>query len=323
MNYVFSIKGGIGKHIAFTSFIRWVNEKYPKSKITVVSAYPEVFEHNPRIWRNLPMHQAYLFEDYIKGRDFRDGEVYQQYEVYRDKDKKHICEMWPKAYGFKGYDKDFKLEIFLTEGEKMDGMFYCEQNKPLITFQAYGGLPPGAQPNRMKVDSTGRDIPFPIALRIVQILNARGFKVLQLRGPTERPIPGTLQLQLQFRNLLPIIRSAVAHVGIDSSFMHAAAAFEKPQLIFWGQTHKDNFGYPYEGFVSQWREKGMHCRPHVGMPDNRGLYQYESENKGFEMDYTPEEIDKIVNNFIETLKPKVNKEACANNCNGGENVKTE
>lgn len=302
MNYVFDIKGGIGKHIAFTSFIRWFNEKYPKRKITVVSAYPEIFEHNPRIFRNLPMNQGYLFEDYIKGRDYRQGEPYQEYEFYREKNKKHICELWPKAYGFRSYDKEFHNEIFLTEGENMDGHMYCEQNKPLITFQPLGGLPPGAQPNRMKVDSTGRDIPLPIAMKIVQILNMKGFKVLQLRGPTERPLPGTLQLQLPFRNLLPIIKNAVGHIGIDSSFMHATAVWDKPQLIFWGQTHKDNFAYPYKKFMSVYREKGMHCRPHVGMPDNRGMYQYESENKGFEMDYTDKEIEQYIDKFLETLK---------------------
>lgn len=301
MNYVFQINGGIGKHIAFTSFIRWFNEKYPKSKITIVSAYPEIFEHNPRIYRNLPMQQAYLFEDYIKGRDYRNGEVYQQYEFYREKNKRNICEMWPKAYGFKSYDKNPKTEIFLTEGENTDGLVYCEQNKPLITFQPLGGLPPGMQPNRMKIDSTGRDIPFPMAMKIVNILNEKGFRVLQLKGPTERPLPNTLQLQLPFRNIMPIIKNATAHIGIDSSFMHAAATFEKPQLIFWGQTHKDNFGYKYNGFQSVWREKGMHSRPHVGMPDNKGLYQYESKNRGFEWDYSEKEIENYVNKFLEGI----------------------
>lgn len=302
MNYVFNIMGGIGKQIAFTSFIKWINEKYPKSKIIIISAYPEIFEHNPRIWRNLPMGQAYMFEDYIKGNDFRAGEVYQQYEFYREENKKNICELWPKAYGFNFYDKNPKTEIFLTEGENMDGRLFCEQNKPLITFQPLGGLPPGAQPNKMKVDSSGRDIPFPMAMKIVEILNKKGFRVLQLKGPTERPLPNTLQLSMPFRNLIPIVKYAVAHIGIDSSFMHAAAAFEKPQLIFWGQTHKDNFGYPYEKFMSVWREKGMHCRPHVGMPDNKGLYQYESENKGFEFDYLEKEIEIHINKFLETLK---------------------
>lgn len=302
MNYVFEIKGGIGKQIAFTSFIRWLSEEDPKSKLTIISAYPEIFEHNPRIYRNLPMQQAYLFEDYIKGRDFRAGEVYQQYEFYRDKNKKNICEMWPKAYGFNTYDKNPKTEIFLTEGEKMDGKIYCEQNKPVITFQPLGGLPPGAQPNKMKVDSSGRDIPPKMAMKIVEILNSKGFRVLQLKGPTEMPLPNTLQLDLPFRNILPIMKYAVAHIGIDSSWMHAAAAFEKPQLIFWGQTHKDNFGYPYKKFVSVWKEKGMHCRPHIGMPDNKGMYQYESENKGFEFDYIDIEIEKHVNKFLETLK---------------------
>jgi len=306
MNYVFRITGGIGKHIAFTSFIRWFNENYPKRKITIISAYPEIFENNPRVYRNLPLQQSYLFEDYIKGRDFRNGEVYQLYEFYREKNKKHICELWPKAYGFNGYDLDPKTELFLTEGEKMEGRLFCEQNKPLITFQSMGGLPPGFQPNKMKIDSTGRDIPFKIAIKIIQILNEKGFKVVQLRGPAEGPLPGTIQIQLPFRESLSIIQNVVAHIGIDSSFMHAAAVFKKPQLIFWGQTHVDNFGYKYPGVMNIWKERGMHCRPHLGMPDNKGLYQYESENRGFEWDYSDKEIEVYVERFLGNLESFLN-----------------
>lgn len=301
------ITGGIGKNIMATSFIKWLNEKFPKTDILVISSYPEIFEYNPRIWRNLRMGQPYLFEDYIKGGDFRKGEPYSVEEYFRDKNKKHVMNVFPKAYGFNEFDNKPQSEIYLTKGEEMDGKMYCGQNKPVITFQPIGGLPPGAQPNRMKMDSSQRDMPPKLAMKIVQTLIQKGFKVLQIRGPSEAPMPGTLQLQLPFRNILPIIKHAVGHIGIDSSGMHAAATFKKPMLIYWGGTHVDNLGYKYEGSFSVFNESAMHCRPHLQIHDQEAIFPYKDKKEGFEFDYSDTEIENHVNKFIDFINGKKDK----------------
>jgi hypothetical protein len=300
MDYVIEISGGIGKHIMATSFIKWLNEKYPKKKIIVVSVYPEIFEYNPRIYRNLRLDQPYLFEDYIKGNDYRKGEPYNLFEYYHK--KKHLCEVFPKAYRFNQLNKKFETEIYLTKGEEMDGQMYCQQNKPLITFQPFGGLPPGMQPNRMKMDSSQRDIPPKLAVDIANQLVSKGFRVLQLRGPTEMPIYGLLQLELPFRNMLPIIKHSIGHVGIDSVGMHSAAVFKKPQLIFWGQTHKNNLGYNYGGVINSSNEFGMHRRPHCQLPDREGIYPYKSKKEGLEFEYSEKDLNKQINLFLDELK---------------------
>lgn len=301
MSYVIEIAGGIGKHIMFTSFIKWLNEKYPKDKIIIISAYPEIFEYNPRVHRNLSIGHAYLFEDYIKNGDYRKGDVYSLKEFYREKNKKHVIELFPKSYGFEGEDKNYNSEMYLTKGEEMDGKVYCDQNKPLITFQGIGGLPPGMTPNRMKLDSNQRDLPVEMAIKIVNTLNMKGYKVLQLRGKEEPIIPNTLQLGLPFRNMLPIIKNAVAHIGIDSSFMHAAAIWKKPQLIFWGSTHLDNFGYKYKGMFNSYTEKGMHGRPYFNAHDRAALYPFKHKNQGSEFDYSSKEIEAKIDELTTFL----------------------
>jgi len=213
MNYIIEIAGGIGYHLMATSLIKWLNEKYPKSKISVVSAYPDLFEYNPRIHRNLHIGQAYLFEDYIKGNDYRTGSPYKLIEYYREDEKMHVMELFPKAFGFNQYNKSPESEIYLTEGEELDGQIYNQQNFPLVTFQGFGGLPPGMAPNKDKVDSSQRDMKFDFACRVVKILQKNGFKVLQIRNQSEPIIPGTLQLKIPFRNLLPIVKYSVGHVG--------------------------------------------------------------------------------------------------------------
>ena len=302
MNYVAEITGGIGYHIMATSFIKWLNEKYPKSQITILSAYPELFEYNPRIHRNLHLGQPYLFEDYIKGNDFRQGYPYRMYEYYREENKMHVMELFPKAYGFNIYNKTPEHEIYLTKGEEMDGDVYNKQNGPLVTFQGFGGLPPGVSPNKDKVDSSQRDMNFEFSCKVVSILLREGLKVLQIRGPTEPVIPNTLQLGIPFRNLLPIVKYSLGHVGIDSSMMHGAAAMKKPQLIFWGGTHKDNLGYEGEGIFNVSNKYGMHCRPHIQLPDREAMFPYKDKNDGKEFEYTDEEIEKNVMSFVNYLK---------------------
>jgi len=307
MDYVIEISGGIGKHVMASSFIRWLNEKYPSKKITVVSAYPEIFEYNPRIFRNLHISQPYLFEDYIKNNDYRKGNPYELKEFYREKNKKHLMEIFPKAYMFGELDKDPKSEIHLTKGEEQEGINYNKQNGPLITLQIIGGLPPNALPGKEKMDSSQRDLPQKIALKIVETLTKNGFKILQLRNKVEPQIPGTLQVDTSFRNIIPLVKHAVAHVGIDSSWMHVAGCFKKPMLTFWGGTHKDSFGYFHEGSFNAFTKSAMHGRPYFSVHDREAMYPYKSDKEGFEMDYTEKEVEDQINKLITYLNNKVHK----------------
>lgn len=303
MDYVIELSGGIGKHIMATSMIKFINEKYPTSKITVISPMPELFEYNPRVHRNLIMGQPYLFEDYIKGRDFRKGEPYNLYEYYREEDKMHLMKVYPKAYGF-DYNENPESEIYLTKGEEMDGKVFNEQNPNLLTFQCFGGLPQGANYSKDKVDSDQRDIPFEFACKIALLLAQKGFRLLQIRTQGERAVPNTMQINMPFRNLLPISKYSLGHVGIDSSMMHGAAVFKKPQLIFWGNTHKDNLGYNYDGVFNISNKYGMHCRPHLQVHDSLAIFPFKDKNEGKEFEYTNEELIIAVDNFVKHLKNK-------------------
>ena len=79
------INGGIGKHICATTMIRQIKEAEPDARITVISGYPEVFLHNPRIHRNLHHTTSYVYDDYIKGTEFRNGDPYSMLDYYENK----------------------------------------------------------------------------------------------------------------------------------------------------------------------------------------------------------------------------------------------
>lgn len=303
MDFVFEFSGGLGKNIMFTSFVKWVNEKFPDSKITVISPYPELFEYNPRIYRNLPVTQSYLFADYIQGNDFRKGDPYTLFDYYREENKEHFCTICPIAFGFGEYNEKFHNEIFLTNGERIE--FSEMEKKNVITIQPFGGTPNGLNFNaKDKIDSSEneRDIPMDILIKIVTILKKKGYEVIQVRGQTDPQVPGTTQLLMPFRNFVSLGIHCKGHIGIDSSFMHAMAAFDKPQMIFWGQTNVDNLGYKYPGVLNVFKEGAMKCIPHVSMPDVGGVFPRRDLEKAKNWEYSDKELEDKIDEFIKLIE---------------------
>ena len=67
---IFHIDGGCGKSIVATSVVKSIKAAYPEHELIVVTAYPEVFLHNPNVYRvfkfgNIP----YFYDDYIKNKE--------------------------------------------------------------------------------------------------------------------------------------------------------------------------------------------------------------------------------------------------------------
>ena len=303
MDFVIEVTGGIGKHIMATSLVKWINEKYPDSKIIVVSAYPEVFEMNPRVYRNLHLMQPYLFEDYIKGKDFRKGEPYSIIDYYRDENKKHLMYVMPKAYGFNEYNENPETELYLTKGDEEGGRIFNENNPRLLTIQVAGGVGPGMNGcNKDKIDNSQRDLEFQLSIKVTNELMRKGYRLLQIRTKQERELPGCIQLDTNFRNLFAISKYSKGHVGIDSSMMHTAASLKKPMLIFWGGTHMDNLGYKYDGVFNAYNDKAMHCRPHIQMHDRTVALPYFDKNNGREFEYSDKELREHIEKFISFLQ---------------------
>lgn len=298
MDFAFQFNGGIGKIICSTSLVEWVSKKYPKSKITVISSFPEIFEHNPKVYRNLKFDTPYLFEDYIKGKDFREGDPYRMHEYYNDKDKQHIMELFPKAYGFKEYNKDPDARIYLTEGEIQEAKQIALNGPPIITLQHTGGIVNSPK----KTDFGLRDMPVHMAETIAAYLIKKGFRVIQVKAPNEPGLRNALRLNMPVRNWLALSSQVVAHIGMDSFMMHSCATFKKPMLIFWSETHVDNLGYTYNGVFNKHRKGSMKCRPHVGMPDIEGMYPYKDKDGKEAWNYSQEEIINYLDEFTDFIK---------------------
>lgn len=259
--YSILFSGGVGKAITATTFVRWLNQKEPDAELTIVSPWPEVFMQNRRVHRNLHINTSYIFDDYLNGTDFRNGEPYSWSDYFTR--SKHISELWPKALGFEGYNDNIEPELFFSDMELNAAKQGIAQIKPpIVTVQFQGGnqpMPGGAKPNKQ------RNLEFQYGQLVVNALNNAGFSVIQIRLPQETELKGVYSFNVPFRNQLCLLPYTAGHVGIDSSFMHAAAATKKPALIFWQATNVNNLGYPWMKNVINTKCPTPMCgRPHLG-----------------------------------------------------------
>jgi ADP-heptose:LPS heptosyltransferase len=300
-NFSIVVKGGIGKHICATTLIRYIKENYPKSKINVLSAFPEVFHYNQKIYRNLHLATPYLFEDYVKGTKFIDADPYQQRDFYEN--RSHLSEVYPLAYGFPSKNKNIQPELFMSASELKTAKGFVENNKPLITLQTTGG---NQAKNQMRdpTDLTGRDLPQSVAEKIVEICKAEGYKILHIKLPQEYSLKDTIELNnLPFRRYIALIPFIRGHIGIDSAMMHAVAAFKKPGLIFWGSTDSNILGYPY--MTNKHREAcdtPMCTRPRFSMPDFKSEGKWVCPHNYACQQWTDEEITEATKTFLNSIK---------------------
>ena len=51
MNIIFQIDGGLGKNIMATAMIKVIKKRYKNSNLIVVSGYPDIFLHNPDVFK--------------------------------------------------------------------------------------------------------------------------------------------------------------------------------------------------------------------------------------------------------------------------------
>jgi len=299
--YTLSISGGIGKHICATTLIRYIKEKEPNSRITVISAFPQVYFNNPRVYRNLHHITSYVFDDYIKGTDFRLGEPYAIKDYYDN--KKHLSSIYPITYGFKEENKNIYPEIFLDENEKRNVRDFTQSKKPIITIQATGGNQRVGQIKDPK-QLNGRDLLYGTAQKIVNICKREGYDVVNVALPHEYKLQNVLIFQNQpFRAYAVMAPYIAGHIGIDSSMMHAVAAFRKPALIFWGCTNVNALGYPYMSNINRKACPNPMCaRPHVGIPDLVPEGGWKCPYNLACREWTDEEIETNVMAFIKKLK---------------------
>jgi hypothetical protein len=250
---IFHIDGGCGKNIAATAVVKSIKAHYPEHKLIVVSAYPEVFVHNPNIFRvykfgNIP----YFYDDFIDKKDsvilrmepYHSGEL-----LYK---RKTLAEIWCDVFNIPCVDK--KPEIFLTERELLFAQNKIQKEGPILVVQSSGGAENQGHPY-----SWSRDLPPAFAQDVVNAVKDKFNKVLHIRRDNQPALENTIQISDNFRNLFCYIALSDKFLGIDSFMQHACAAFNKKATVGWISNSPVVFGHQiHDNIIASGAESFRH-----------------------------------------------------------------
>jgi hypothetical protein len=234
---IFHIDGGAGKSVAATAVCSSIKAAYPEHKLIVVTAWPEVFLHNPEVFRVYKMGNfAYFYDDFIKNKET----IILRNEPYHAssflKREKHLTETWCEVFEIPCITKEPKL--FLTQRELIHAAKLLQKQGPILLFNISGGA------DEKEYYSWARDLPVGFATQLAKESQSKFSKILQIRKDNQPAIEGAIQVTDHLRNLFCYVYFADKLVLIDSLTQHIAAALKKPAAVAWIANSPNVFGYP-------------------------------------------------------------------------------
>lgn len=242
MYSIFHVEGGIGKNIVATNIVRNIKKTYPDRKLIVVSPYPEVFLHNPYIYRVYKTGLCpYFYEDFIQDKD----SLIFKHEPYSSNDvinrKCSLAEAWCKSLDLE-FDKN-SPELYFNNIEKQNSQVIINQapkDKPLIAIQINGGIA-NNKSNQINFNWF-RDLPPMYAQDLINKYSDK-FTFVQIKASNQISLENVLQVDLSLRELFLLLSQVKGSVTIDSMVQHVMASFNKPSLVFWIGNDPVVFGY--------------------------------------------------------------------------------
>ena len=234
---IFHIDGGCGKNIIATSVVKSIKAAYPEHKIIIVTAYPEVFLHNPNIYRVYKFGVLpYFYDNYINGKD---SKIFRM-EPYHSGDflynKKPLAEIWCDIFNIPFIDT--KPDIFLTQRELLFANKQINKEGSILLVQTSGGAESQQYPY-----SWSRDLPIGFAQEIVDSVKDKFSKVLHIRRDNQPELQNTISVTDNFRNLFCCISLSDKILCMDSFTQHAAAALNKKATVGWISNSPVVFGH--------------------------------------------------------------------------------
>lgn len=288
MNIIFQINGGIGKVIASTAICASIKSKYPKSKLIVVSGYPEVFLGNPHVDRAYAFgQQSYFYEEYIQDREILVFAHDPYLEAKHIKHEEHLIETWCSLYGLP-VTKTVG-ELFLTQRE-ID--FYSNKfvsDKPILLLQTNGGADSDIK------YSWARDIPSYVVENVIVEFKS-DYNIVHIRREDQIKYENTFGVSDNFRALLVLIQLSDKRLLMDSFGQHAAAALNKPSTVLWIVNKPNVFGYDMHSNIV--------CNPETNKPELKGAYlsKYNIGGDLLEFPYNTESEIFNVKDVINSIK---------------------
>jgi hypothetical protein len=280
---IFNPEGGIGKIIASTGVIKFIQQKYPEHKIIVVTPWPEVYLNNPRVHRVFrPSNAPYFYKDYIEGKEtiILKGEPY--YHTEHLQNQQHVIQSWCNLHGLP-FDGSIKPELYFTRVEQD---FYNSNtlgDKPFLLLQTGSG---SYKDNKQY--SWERDIPPTQAQALVNELS-KDYEVLHFCTENSYQLSNVNRISEvpNKRVFLSFILKTQKRLLINSCFQHAAAALNLKSTVCWITTSPKVFGYDMHDNIFPVEEK---MRQYNGAGIDNFLFSYDLQGHEYEFPFSDYQI---------------------------------
>ncbi len=235
-NIVFSISGGVGKNIIATAVVNSIRDQYPDSEITVANPHTAVWKNNPDINAVIDFTEDDTFyKNYIKDKDVlflaNDPYLHQNY-IYK---REHLIETWCHMFNIKYNGANPKL--YFTEEENSIVKQKLPKGK-LFFIQVSGGAA-----NQEIPISWTRDLPLPIAQKVVDHMKQKGYETVHIRRKDQYPLENAPFIDFNLREMLCSFQFADKLLLIDSVGQHVAAGVGKKSVVTWVGHLPEVFGY--------------------------------------------------------------------------------
>lgn len=246
---IFQIEGGVGKNVVATAVARAISNKYKDRKLIILTAHPDIWFCNPRVYKVLQYGATpYFHQDYIEDKDT----ILLLQDPYRQEDyiyrRKHLSEVWCDMYKIK-FDGE-KPELYFTTLEFDFLSTLINKTKPIFLIQCSGG----AQGQQHKY-SWARDIPPVVAQQIVDEMS-KTHRVIQIRREDQIGLNNAESLSLNPRQLAMSLLLSDKRLLIDSYMQHAAAAIGLSSTVVWIGNSPKVLGYELHKNITATFEKG-------------------------------------------------------------------
>lgn len=234
---IFEAIGDLGKNLMATAVVRAIKKAYPDRKIVVMTLCPEVWLHNPDVFRFYsPGKTSYFYDDFINNKDtliMRHDPVLTEDFIYG---RKHLVEIWCNLCKVPADGLTPSLHYTWREKEAISKLSASE--KPLLFIHT--NIFPVA-PNIPEFWAT--DLPLNIAQQVVNKMNAKGYSTVHLRTPTQPALDNALTMNLDTRQTLFAMSHASLGLFIDSFGQHVAEIFNIPSTVLWVTGKPEVTGY--------------------------------------------------------------------------------
>jgi hypothetical protein len=300
---IVQIDGGIGRVICSVPAIEKMSKK---RRVIVVTSHPEVFWHNPNIYKVYNLNREYLWDDVIKHGEFFYPEPYFNHQYYTQ--KQHMIQSFDMLLNNEGEGKFVLPKIYLSREEMLWAIDFIngrkkQFGKSIAMLQCYGSTCNIVE--NKHVDNTHRSLPKYVVDEICDRSNCLYINASHI--PMDHM--NVWQQKFTIRELFALTSFCDFIVSIDSYLSHTGAGFGKQGILFFGGTYPANLGYPnYKMVLRDDYPKNYFPNRFVG---------YVDENKGA-LDFTEDEIDQIIttinNRDFPDWQLSANDEGCRNVC---------